>query len=112
MTGVHESTERAISRNTRLDNGHLWRLTTNLLDLQKSGKFCDVQLLCLDGTLMGKSKRFVGPSETKFEVEGRFLQRFNMLFYSPFRSSGQCKQYPPSDYSAPTHAPSNDGVLN
>ncbi len=35
---------------------HLVNLTSNLLDLQRSGRLCDVQLTCSDGVLMGEDK--------------------------------------------------------
>ncbi len=33
---------------------HVWKLTSSLLGLQQSGKFCDLQLMCSDGIVMGE----------------------------------------------------------
>ncbi len=46
--------ERDNEKQNFVDSDHVWKLTANLLQLQMEGTFCDVELVCSDGVVMGK----------------------------------------------------------
>ena len=50
---------------------HIVKLTSNLLHLQKTGKFCDVRFLCSDGYVEGKLQFYSNYFKHCSNIEGK-----------------------------------------